>query len=116
MDALEPLAITPHQARALRVIVTRGRLRLGELAEALRVAPRSVTDVVDGLQQADLVARSNDPADRRAVAVEATPEGRALASEVEALRREHAAEFFGHLSATDQAELSRLLDLLTGEM
>lgn len=113
MAALEPLDITPHQARALRVVVARGPLRLGALAEELRVAPRSVTDVVDWLVQRELVARTADPSDRRAIAVEATAEGRDLAARVESLRREHADDFFGHLGATDKAELSRLLNLLT---
>ena len=40
--------LSPHEARALRVAAERDPApRLRELADSLRIAPRSVTDVVD---------------------------------------------------------------------
>ncbi|MDO5696892.1 MAG: MarR family transcriptional regulator [Dermatophilus congolensis] len=115
LDALEPHGITPHQGRALRVVVDRGPLRLGMLAEALRVAPRSVTDVVDALETAGLVRRFPDPDDRRAIAVEATDAGRATAEAAGRLRREHADGFFGSLTDADRRELARLLRSLLNQ-
>ena len=41
LQALEPWGVTPHQARALRVVAARGPLRLNALAQELHVAPRS---------------------------------------------------------------------------
>ena len=114
VEALHPLGLTPHQARALVMVAADGPLRLGELAAGLRIAPRSATDVVDGLEEQGHVARERDPSDRRAVVVAATPQGRALVGRIESARREHAAAYFSRLSADDQAELARLLRLLVG--
>ena len=46
-EVTAPWALAPHQARALRVVARHERIRPGELAGHLRVAPRSVTDVID---------------------------------------------------------------------
>ena len=43
--------LSPHESRALRVAADRDESpRLRDLADALRIAPRSVTDVVDALE------------------------------------------------------------------
>ncbi|MBN9619627.1 MAG: MarR family transcriptional regulator, partial [Actinobacteria bacterium] len=54
-DVLAPLDVTPSQSRALRVLARHEQLRLGDLAEHLHIAPRSVTEVVDDLERAGLV-------------------------------------------------------------
>ena len=61
--------LSPHDARALRVIGHHGPTRLGVVAEHLRIAPRSATDVVDRLESRGLVHRTPDPDDRRAMTV-----------------------------------------------
>jgi MarR family transcriptional regulator, transcriptional regulator for hemolysin len=48
-----------------------------ELARAVGIEGPTLTRHLDGLEQAGLVRRRQDPADRRAVAVELTPEGHA---------------------------------------
>ena len=113
MAALTPWDLSPHQARALRVVCSRERVRLSELAEALRIAPRSATEVADGLQERGLVERSPDPADRRAVVLTPTPAGRRVQQEVDAARGADASELFARLPPADRAELARLLRLLT---
>jgi DNA-binding MarR family transcriptional regulator len=108
-DALAPWSLSPHQARALRVVVDREGARLSDLAEALHVAPRSVTEVADALQERGLAERTPDPTDRRAVLLSATAEGRRVQAEVDAARRADTRELFGRLSAAERAELARLL-------
>jgi DNA-binding MarR family transcriptional regulator len=108
-EVLAPWALSPHQARALRVVVTREGARLGDLADALRIAPRSATEVADALQERGLVERSPDPTDRRAVLLRATAEGRRVQAEVDAARRADTRDLFARLSAADRAELARLL-------
>ncbi len=110
---LEPWDLSPHQARALRVICAQGSLRLNELAERLRVAPRSVTDVVDALQDRELVTRVPDPGDRRATTVAPTPSGRRLLGEIDAAKQADALAFFAPLSVREQDQLARLLSKLT---
>jgi DNA-binding MarR family transcriptional regulator len=95
------------------VVCSRDGVRLSELAEALRIAPRSATEVADGLQERGLVQRTADPADRRAVVLTATPAGRRVQQEVDDARAADAEELFGRLSEADRAELARILRSLT---
>lgn len=111
-EAMAPWDLAPHQARALRVIAHHDRIRPGELAAHLRVAPRSVTDVVDALEQRGLVGRGPDPSDRRATVVSLTPAGRRLVEEVDAARRADAEALFGRLGDRDRASLRRILTRL----
>jgi DNA-binding MarR family transcriptional regulator len=111
LHRLAPLGLTPGQSRALSALDRAGRpLRMAELAEALRVVPRSATGVVDGLVEAGLVDRAPDPANRRSVLVELTDAGRGTLEELTQARRQTAEELFGSLSPADQRQL---LDLLT---
>lgn len=111
-DALGPLGITPHQARSLRTLHLDGPMRLGVLAERLRIAPRSVTDVVDSLVEAGWVERSPDPDDRRATVIAATAAGRRQAAAVEQVRQETSERLLGPLDAADRDALRRILQAL----
>ncbi|MGY1785313.1 MarR family winged helix-turn-helix transcriptional regulator [Geodermatophilus sp. SYSU D00698] len=108
-DVLAPWALSPHQARALRVVVLQEGVRLSDLAEALHIAPRSATEVADALQERGLLERTPDPTDRRAVLLRATADGRRVQGEVDAARRADTRELFARLSAAERAELARLL-------
>jgi DNA-binding MarR family transcriptional regulator len=110
--ALEPYGVSPHHARALRAIREQGAVRPGRLAEALRIAPRSVTDVIDDLEGRGLVTRAPDPDDRRALRVTLTPAGERLLAEVDSHRTDAATELFGTLSEQDRRELARILTAL----
>jgi DNA-binding MarR family transcriptional regulator len=110
---LAPWDLSPHQARALRVVCAGDGVRLSELAEALRIAPRSATEVADGLQERGLVERTADPGDRRAVVLTATAAGRQVQREVDDARAADSAELFARLSAADRAELARILRSLS---
>ena len=110
---LAPWDLSPHQARALRVVGSGDGVRLSEIAEALRIAPRSATEVADGLQERGLVERAADPTDRRAVVLTVTEAGRQVQREVDDARAADAQQLFGRLSATDRAELARILRALT---
>ena len=115
--ALQPWELSPHEFRALRVVdrESDGRPRLGDVAKALRIAPRSATEVVDRLQKRDLVERVADGVDRRAVCVRLTDTGRTLLTEMSAARDAQAADFFATLDDGDRAELSRILGKLTAD-
>lgn len=51
-------------------------ISLGQLAELLNVSPRNITGLVDRLEEAELVERVPDPADRRSVQARLTAAGR----------------------------------------
>lgn len=133
---LAPFEMTPHQWRALNTLARHGDacapaagagttaalraavaspegvLRLKALAEQLRIAPRSATEVVDQLEAKGLVERLPDPHDRRAVLVQLTAAGQDLRSDVQRARREQANEYFARLESGERAELARLLGVL----
>jgi DNA-binding MarR family transcriptional regulator len=113
-DALAPWDLSPHQGRALGVVCRDGEVRISALAEALRIAPRSATEVVDGLEQRGLVERAPDPGDRRAVIVRPTPEGLRVRAEVDAARAADSRAYFERLPAADRAALARILRTLAG--
>jgi DNA-binding MarR family transcriptional regulator len=106
---LAPWDLSPSQARALRVVSARDGVRLSELAEVLRIAPRSATEVADGLAERGLAERAADPGDRRAVLLRATEEGRRVQREVDRARTTDAEQLFAQLSADDRAALERIL-------
>ncbi len=58
------------------------RLAAGALGRSMMITSGSVTNRVDGLERRGLVKRVRDPADRRGVLIELTPEGRRLVDEV----------------------------------
>lgn len=112
-SALQEWDLAPGQTRALGAVAELGPARLSALAERLRIAPRSATEVVDALEHRGLVVRGADPADRRATTVSLTPEGRGLLGVVQQARRTASAAFLADLSAADRREFDRILRLLS---
>lgn len=109
VSALAPWDISPHQARALMVVRRHGTPRLGDVAQHLRIAPRSATEVVDGLEQRGLLAREPDPADRRATCVALTDAGARLLDDVDRARRVDADAYFAVLDERRREQLRTLL-------
>ncbi len=105
-ETLAPWDITPAQLRALRMLRRHGIMRLSELSDRLRIAPRSATEVVDALESRGLVQRRPDPGDRRATLVEVTDDGGGV---LDAIRGTEAERVFGRLSQTDRSHLARIL-------
>ncbi|HYX68393.1 MAG TPA: MarR family transcriptional regulator [Terriglobales bacterium] len=70
--------IGPAQLSALSVLVFGGAKTLGELAAIEQVRSPTMSRIVEGLVQRGLVQRVSAPADRRAVSLTATPQGRKL--------------------------------------
>ncbi|MFD4439918.1 MarR family winged helix-turn-helix transcriptional regulator [Nocardia sp. NPDC058519] len=110
--AYAPIGLTPHQARALRVTGEHDGLRLSAIADALRISPRSATEVVDALEEADLVTREPDPTDRRAILVAVTAQGKRTLAALTAARTKDADDFFGRLADHERALLRDILGKL----
>ena len=105
-ETLAPWDITPAQLRALRMLRRHGIMRLSELSDRLRIAPRSATEVVDALEAQGLVQRRPDPGDRRATLVEVTDDGSGV---LDAIRGSEAERVFGRLTPADRSHLARIL-------
>ena len=108
-EALAPYGISLSQLRALEVLLRHGPVRPGELAEHLRIAPRSATEVVDALESRGLVRRRPDPSDRRATLVELSEHGASVMTAIRAARGTEAERTFGRLSPADREHLARIL-------
>lgn len=109
-DASETLGAAPGQLRMLRTLDRCERpCRLGELAEALDVAPRSVTSKVDQAEADGWIRRVPDPRDRRATLVELTDAGHDLLDRATRQRHEGARARLDALDADEQRTLLALL-------
>ena len=104
--------LSPHQAMALRTAHAEDGGRVSDLAARLRIAARSATEVVDSLEERGLVRRCPSPTDRRAVLVQVTEEGRALAARVERARKEAQLAMFDRLDERERQQLEQLLRAL----
>jgi DNA-binding MarR family transcriptional regulator len=110
---LAPLGLTPAQERALRSITRSPEpLRMTELADHLGIVPRSVTTVVDSLEEAGLVRREIDPGNRRAIRLHLTDRGMAVRNDMREARRQAAEDLFAQLSDADRRALAGLLTKL----
>lgn len=108
-ESLARWDLTPSQFRALRVLMRHDAMRPSELSEHLRIAPRSTTEVLDGLEAKGLVERRPDPHDRRATLVVPTEHGTDLGATIRAAQGNEAERVFERLSPTDRAHLARIL-------
>jgi DNA-binding MarR family transcriptional regulator len=86
------------------------------LADALRVTPRNITGLVDGLVADGHVVRGPHPTDRRATHVDLTEQGRRLVTSMVAGHAEMHEVLFGGLSerqlAAFESTLTRVVDRL----
>lgn len=87
--------------------------RLRDVADSLRITPRSATDVVDQLEAKNLVTRRPDPADRRAVLLDLTPAGEELIDKISSVRRAQSEEFFSDLTVEERLQLATILHKLS---
>ena len=112
-ERLAPLGLTPAQERALRVI-TRSEQppRMTELADQLGIVPRSLTRVIDTLEEAGLVRREIDPRNRRAILLHLTERGQAVRDDMRQARRRAAEDLFAALAVDDRKTLAELLTII----
>jgi DNA-binding MarR family transcriptional regulator len=88
--------------------------RVGELATRLRLAPNTVSGLVQVLVETELVTRGPDPSDRRVAVVSLTAAGRAKLDDWEQAHRERFADALAQLPAADQASIRAALPALAG--
>ena len=112
-ERLAPLGLTPAQERALRMIARAEEpLRMTEIADRLGIVPRSLTTVIDALEEGGLVRREVDPSNRRAILLHLTARGVAVRDELREARRRAADDLFAPLPDADRKTLGGLLSRL----
>jgi DNA-binding MarR family transcriptional regulator len=95
----------------LELLEARGPLSPSELAAATGLTNAALTAVMDRLEQAGLVARRQDPTDRRRLLVDLTASARRAAGETFAGLFRRLDELLGRYS---DAELATIVEFLTG--
>jgi DNA-binding MarR family transcriptional regulator len=84
-------------------------LNMSELSRRLMVSGGNVTGLTDQLEKEGLVARTDDPEDRRAYTVKLTAAGRTRFARMAAMHEQWAIELFAGLSSSEKMQVHRLL-------
>lgn len=104
--------LSPSQSAALTTIDCHGPLTPSELAVRERIQRPTATRVIARLEEAGLIARTADPADRRSSLVSSTPAGSALLVQMRARRDAWMARRLDTLDPEDLATLDRAAGIL----
>lgn len=106
------LGMTSPQARLLLVLhVTEGENQ-GYYAERLEVEPISLTRMIDRMEEAELIERRRDPADRRAWLLFLTERSRQVIDQVSACLAELEDEMLTGLDAAQRDALAQMLETI----
>ncbi|MPZ68117.1 MAG: MarR family transcriptional regulator [Actinobacteria bacterium] len=101
---------SPSMLSALAVI-ERGPLTIGELAEAERVQPPTMTRVVARLEEVGLITRDADPEDKRVARVSLSNEGKKLIARNRSKKNAYLAKRL-RATGTEERELAAAVALL----
>lgn len=74
-EGLAPYEVTPPQLFMLSCLQARDGQKPSELAEQVHLDASSMTGLLDRTEKAQLIRRSRDPEDRRALRIYLTPQG-----------------------------------------
>ncbi|MER7147010.1 MarR family winged helix-turn-helix transcriptional regulator [Streptomyces xanthochromogenes] len=105
--AAEGLKLMHHAV--LAATAEYGPVTQADLGRRLAVDPKDMVGMLNHLEQAGLVLRAPDPADRRKNAVTVTPRGMAVLARCGALAEAANAELLAPLTQDEQCQLMALL-------
>ncbi len=104
------IGVTRPQWQVLSMLVRQEGINQGGLADLLEVEPITVCRMVDRLQEADLVERRPDPADRRSWRLFPTGKAHILVQQLRPLAESLFEEALDGVSAHDYQQLVVTLD------
>jgi DNA-binding MarR family transcriptional regulator len=112
--AIDESGLTFTQMKVLMTLAGPGDASPGlkPVAEGLGLSLPSVSRAVDGLVKRELVARTEDPADRRQRLLTVTEEGERLTGRIMAARLEGLGRFAASLTDEERERLDAALELL----
>jgi DNA-binding MarR family transcriptional regulator len=108
--------LTATQRLALFELVDQGPVRLNDLDARMGASAPTASRAVDALDELGLVDRKPDPADRRALQLDLTPEGRRSVEERKARVLEAVRPAVAKLTAAEREQLASLLARLADEL
>src|SRR3954451_8394974 len=103
------LGVTGAQWKVLLKLSMKPGLRQVELADMLDIEPITLTRILDRLQDASLIERTADPADRRAWRLHVTAKAKPLVEKLRTLASEMTAEAFAGIDRKDIETARRVL-------
>jgi DNA-binding MarR family transcriptional regulator len=106
--------LTPSQLSTLAYVGASGPLRLGDLAAAERIAPSTLTRLVNVLEDRGYLRRQAAPDDARAFLVTVTDSGRDVLQRIRAEGTQMLADILRTLPADQLAALEAALPALEG--
>jgi MarR family transcriptional regulator, organic hydroperoxide resistance regulator len=109
---ISELRATTGQIRLLRILVTRQRCTMQELADQLDVAPPTVTAMIKRLLTQEFVQRLRDEQDWRVVWVLPTERGQRAVTLYDQFRRDNLQHRLAHLNQEELARLRAALPIL----
>ncbi|MCJ2188429.1 MarR family winged helix-turn-helix transcriptional regulator [Novosphingobium beihaiensis] len=113
------IGVTRPQWQVLSVLLRHEGIKQGGLAELLEVEPITAGRMIDRMQEAGLVERRADPADRRAWQLYLTGRGRKIIDRLQPLAVETSRAAFEGVSEEETVQLlhtlDRILENLTGK-
>lgn len=109
-QAMDKIGLFRGQGMLLLTLAQQDGMAQSEIAEKLRISPAAATKVITRMEEAQYLERRADPEDGRVSRVYLRDQGRALTQEIYAAFGQLDQGMLGGLS---QADLERLLDLLT---
>ncbi|UVO52663.1 MarR family winged helix-turn-helix transcriptional regulator [Sphingomonas sp. SUN039] len=104
------IGVTRPQWQVLSALRRHEGVNQGKLADLLDVEPITVCRMVDRLQEADLVERRTDPADRRSWRLYLTAKAHDLLGHLRPLAEEMIEEAFDGVDQNDRVRLMATLD------
>ena len=103
------LGVTRAQWKVLFKLTRCPGMRQIELADMLDIEPITLSRIIDRLQEAGLVERAPDPADRRAWQLHITAKAQPVVEKLQAVADEMTAEAFEGIDPADIATTRRVL-------
>src|SRR5215207_5004695 len=107
-----PGELTPSQLATLSSVERLGPLTLGELSNAEKVKPPTMTKIVACLEEAGMVSRTVDQTDRRVARVQATEPGRRFLDDSRQQKDAYLAQRLRSLDLADRTVLERAAEVL----
>jgi DNA-binding MarR family transcriptional regulator len=108
-QAVEPLGRRPRELAALQHLRERGPSPQQALGELLGIDPTNLVAVLNGLEDAGLIARRRDRTDRRRAIIELSPQGDQLLAELDRALHRIDDEMLAALSSSERETLNGLL-------
>ena len=108
-EAYDEAGLHPYHHSILAVLDEGSRETQGAIADALGYDKGQLVGLLDELEEAGLIERRRDPADRRRQIVQITPAGKKTLDRLRRLSQRLEDEFFASLDESERSELHALL-------